>query len=57
MYSVVETSKANNLNPYAYLKYLFEELPNVDLTDSNEIKKYLPWSDYIPEGCRIPSKK
>lgn len=57
IYSVVETSKANNLNPYANLKYLFEELPNVDLTDSNEIQKYLPWSDYIPEGCRIPSKK
>lgn len=57
IYSVVETSKANNLNPYAYLKYLFEELPNVDLTDSTEIEKYLPWSDYIPESCRIPSKK
>lgn len=27
------------------------------VSNSNEIKKYLPWSDYIPEGCRIPRKK
>lgn len=57
IYSVVETSKENNLNPYAYLKYLFEELPNVDLTNPNEIQKYLPWSDTLPEACRVPSKK
>ncbi|CQR46243.1 Transposase IS66 family protein [Paraliobacillus sp. PM-2] len=57
IYSVVETSKENNLNPYAYLKYLFEELPNVDLTDPNEIQKYLPWSGELPEACRVPSKK
>nr|WP_157184227.1 IS66 family transposase [Evansella cellulosilytica] len=57
IYSVVETAKENNLNPYAYLKYLFEELPNIDLTDSDTLKKYLPWSETIPEGCRIPSKK
>nr|WP_121605182.1 IS66 family transposase [Virgibacillus sp. Bac332] len=57
IYSVVETSKENKLNPYAYLKYLFEELPNADLTDDKVIQKYLPWSDSIPEYCRIPSKK
>lgn len=57
IYSIVETAKENNLNPYAYLKYLFEELPNIDVEDSTLIAKYLPWSGNIPEHCRIPSKK
>ncbi|MFB1050820.1 transposase domain-containing protein [Paraliobacillus sp. JSM ZJ581] len=54
--SFAKTGK-NNLNPYAYLKYLFEELPNGDLTNPNEIPKYLSWSDALPEACRVPSKK
>lgn len=33
IYSIVETSKANNLNPFYYLEYLFERLPNIDKTD------------------------
>jgi transposase len=28
LYSIVETTKANNLEPYAYLRYLFEHLPS-----------------------------
>ena len=27
LYSLVETAKANGLEPYAYLSYLFEHLP------------------------------
>ena len=33
IYSIVETAKENGLNPFNYLKYLFEELPNINLTD------------------------
>lgn len=29
MYSIVETAKLNELNPYYYLKYLLEELPKL----------------------------
>ncbi|WP_245719456.1 IS66 family transposase [Pelagirhabdus alkalitolerans] len=57
IYSVVETAKANKLNPYAYLNYLIEELSNIDVTVPNEIQNYIPWSGDIPEGCRTPSKK
>ena len=28
LYSLVETAKANNLEPYSYLRYLFEKLPS-----------------------------
>jgi len=28
VYSIIETAKENKLNPFEYLKYLFETLPN-----------------------------
>ena len=33
IYSIVETAKENGLNPFAYLMYLFERLPNIDIDD------------------------
>ena len=29
IYSVIETAKENSLHPYNYLKYLFEQLPQI----------------------------
>jgi hypothetical protein len=44
-YSIVETAKENELNPYYYLRHLFETLPNIDLTNedalANNIARYL----------------
>jgi transposase len=51
IYSIVETAKANGLNPYYYLRYLFEQLPNIDLTDENALDQLLPWSVTIPVSC------
>lgn len=45
IYSVVETAKENNLNYYAYLKYLFKEFPNTDVEDSTLVEKILPWTE------------
>lgn len=56
MYSVVETAKENDLSPYHYLRYLFETLPNMDLTNKIEIDKVLPWSSSLPSACRVPIK-
>jgi transposase len=53
IYSIVETARENNLNPYAYLKYLFEQLPNVDLEDEEVLDNLLPWSDALPGECRV----
>lgn len=32
-YSLIETAKANNLNTYAYFRYLMSILPGIDLQD------------------------
>jgi transposase len=56
IYSIVETAKANGLNPYYYLRYLFEQLPNMDMTDENALDKLLPWSTTIPVNCIVFNK-
>lgn len=56
IYSIVETAKENGLNPFYYLSYLFQELPNIDMTDKTKLAEFLPWSSTLPEDCRVPSK-
>ena len=56
-YSIIETAKANDLNSFYYLNYIFEKLPNIDIGNLEELDKLLPWSDSIPEKCKVPSKK
>lgn len=56
IYSVVETAKENGLNPFNYLSYLFEELPNMDTTEVDKLDQLLPWSPTLPEECRVPNK-
>lgn len=36
LYSLIETAKANGLEPYAYLRYLFTELPRAETVDAIE---------------------
>lgn len=52
IYSIVETAKENGLIPFEYLKYLFEQLPNIDTTDKDAIDQLLPWSTAIPLHCQ-----
>lgn len=55
VYSICETAKANNLNPYYYLDHILTELPKlVDTEGKIATKKLdclLPWSDNLPEKC------
>lgn len=47
-FSIIETAKANHLDPYDYLEYLFEMMPNEDfISNPNRIDTYLPWSKEI----------
>ncbi len=41
LYSLVETAKANGLNPYDYLKHVFQVLPNAESVEA--IETLLPW--------------
>ena len=53
VYSLIETCKANGINAYKYLKYLFETLPNLDFQRNPKLLEgYLPWSPGMQEICR-----
>ena len=56
-YSIVETAKENNLNPFEYLKYLFNTMPNVDVNNPEVIKTLLPWSETLPDYCKVSKSK
>lgn len=54
LYSLAETSKANGLKPYEYFKYLLESmLTHLDDKPSDYIDDLLPWSEKLPEYCRL----
>jgi hypothetical protein len=42
LYSLVETAKANGIEPHAYLTHLFNELPKA--TTVEEVEALLPWN-------------
>lgn len=52
VFSIIETAKANDLDPYEYLVYLFRNLPNLDFYNKPELlKSCMPWADTLPESC------
>ena len=57
IYSLVETAKENGLNPFFYLQFLFEELPQLDMTAELNIDHLMPWSKELPKECYIQKKK
>ena len=53
-YSVIQTARANGLNPYQYLLYLFTELPTVLKKDpGTDLTPFFPWSEAVQEKCRF----
>ncbi|AGF79258.1 Transposase IS66 family [Desulfocapsa sulfexigens DSM 10523] len=50
LYSLIETAKANRLEPYSYLRYLFEKLPT---TTPDELCSLLP-QNLSPEKLVLP---
>ena len=50
-FSVIETAKENDLDPYEYLKFIFTKAPN--LKDNESIDILLPWN--APDDCRSKS--
>jgi transposase len=53
-YSIIETARANGLNPYQYLLYLFTKLPSV-LTKNPEadLSGFFPWAIAVRDSCRL----
>lgn len=52
IYSLIETAKANRLEPYAYLRFLFERLPYAKSRD--ELRALLP-QNLIPSQLILPA--
>jgi transposase len=44
LYSLVETARANRLNAYAYLKWIFTQLPEAEAATAEQIDALLPWN-------------
>jgi len=53
LYSLIETARANGLEPYAYLRYLFTELPKATTVEA--IEALLP-GNLAKDQLNIPSK-
>lgn len=51
LYSLIETARANKLEPYAYLRFIFEKLPMAESLEDYEA--LLPWN-LTPEQLEIP---
>ena len=50
VYSLLETARANGLNPLKYLEYLLAARPNADMSDE-ELENLAPWSVTVQEQC------
>lgn len=56
IYSLVETAKENQLNPFHYLTHVLEQLPLIDLTNETALDSLMPWSETLPTDCHVPNK-
>ena len=54
-YSLLETTRANGLNPQKYLEYLLEARPDKNMSDE-ELENMDPWSPKVHECCVNKSK-
>lgn len=50
-YSLVITAKENQLHVPNYLTYVLQTLPNIVISDADQVEKLLPWSTELPENC------
>lgn len=58
LYSIAETAKANKLRPYFYFRYVLEEMAkHQEDTNLDFIQDLLPWSDKLPDECRMQKPK
>lgn len=52
VYSMIESAKANQLNPYMYLVYLLTKLPGLKELNQESLEPFLPWSPELLSWCR-----
>ena len=58
LYSIVETAKANGLDPHRYLELLLTVIPNhMEDKDRSFLEALLPWSSLVQQECLSKNKK
>ncbi len=53
LYSIIETAKANGIEPYQYLKAVFTKLPQAGSLE--EIEELLPWNIQLLDDIKPDS--
>lgn len=56
LYSIIESAYSNNIRVEEYLTYLFDTLPNINISDES-ISKLLPYSEDLPDYLKIKDSK
>ena len=57
-HSLIQTAKANGLDPEKYLVYLLTKMPNdPGYTEEHRIEAYLPWNPDVQAQCAINESK
>ena len=50
VYSLVESAKANGVEPFAYLQHVLVELPYLEKNQSHEeLELFMPWAPYVQQ--------
>jgi len=52
IYSLVESAKANGIDPLKYLTYLLDNRPSADMSD-DDFKRLAPWSNETRKACEL----
>jgi len=53
LYSIIETTKENGLNPHKYLAFIFQNAPNLDIRNNfDDLYSLLP--QFVPDSCFAP---
>ena len=56
VYTLVETAKANGLDPYRYLERSLTELPYLGKNPKQEyLDAFMPWSSAMQRTCSVPA--
>lgn len=51
-YSLIETAKANGLEPFKYLNYIFQYMPGSRIEEKEILDSFLPWNKDIQNNCK-----
>lgn len=56
VYSLVESAKANEIEPFAYLQYVLLQLPYLGKSHSHqELESLMPWAPDIQQNFKMPN--